>query len=280
MVYKTKQIKQHGNVKKIFLFLKQNYFLLVIMACVGFVGLVEFYKLFISKPTYVYTKVKVGQGLWWASTQKPSLWFVKAIQQAKEQKDLTGKPIASVLDVSYYPYTASSYLSGQYDAYVTLKLKVSKVGGSYSFNRNTIGVGSSIDLEFPNVQFSGTIIALSTTPFHDQYTEKTVYLTNRLPLPWEYDQIHIGDSQTNGNQTVFTILDKSYGEVTDTTYIQQGTLVSTPTSLYTVKAQIRVKKVNGQDVFGEEYVVAPGKLLQGVATDNFTFTDYYITKVE
>jgi len=33
-------------------------------------------------------------------------------------------------------------------------------------------------------------------------------------------------------------------------------------------------------MFGEEYPIAPGKLLQSATTNNFTFTDYYITKVE
>lgn len=99
-------------------FIKQNYFLLIFVGCIGFAGVVAFYKLFIVKPTYVYVKVKVGQGMWWVSTQKPSAWFVKAIQEAKEQKDLTGKPLATVLAVSYYPYTLSQAMSGQYDVYL------------------------------------------------------------------------------------------------------------------------------------------------------------------
>lgn len=275
---KAKSLKLKGFIN----FLKKNYFLLIFVGCIGFVGVVSFYKLFISKPTYVYAKVKVGQGMWWASTQKPSLWFVKAIQQAKEQKDLTGKPVATVTDVAYYPYTLSSSLSGQYDVYVTVQLKVSSVGnkGTYNFNRETIGVSSPIDLEFPNVQFSGTIIALSEKPFKETYVDKIMYLTKRIPFPWEYEQIVVGDNQMSGKQTMFTILDKFYGEASDTTLLQQGTLVNTSMTMFTVKARIRVKKVDDQYIFGEEYGIAPGKLLQGVATRDFTFTDYYITKVE
>jgi len=264
--------------KDIISFLKQNYFLLIFFGCIAFVGVVAFYKLFIAKPTYIYAKVKVGQGMWWASTQKPSLWFVKAIQDAKEQKDLTGKPLVTMLDVSYYPY----YSSGQYDVYITAKLKVSSVGkkGTYNFNRETIGVSSPIDLEFPNVQFSGTIIALSEKPFKDIYEEKIIYLTKRVPFPWEYEQIIPGDMQKIGNTPVFTILDKYYGDAVDSTVLQQGSLVSTSTNSYTVQARIRVKKINNQYMFGEEYPIAPGKLLQSATTNNFTFTDYYITKVE
>lgn len=43
--------------------LKKHYFLLILIGCVGFVCFVAFYKIFISKPTYIYAKVKVGQGL-------------------------------------------------------------------------------------------------------------------------------------------------------------------------------------------------------------------------
>ena len=164
-------------LKNIITFIKKNYFLIIFAGCIGFVGVVAFYKLFISKPTYVYAKVKVGQGLWWATTQRPSLWFVRAIEQANEQKELTGKTLAKILNVTYYPY----YGSGQYETYITAQLKVSKVGGTgtYNFNRETIGVSSSIDLEFSNVQFSGTIIDLSETPIKDSYVEKTIYLTKK-----------------------------------------------------------------------------------------------------
>ena len=215
--------------------------------------------------------------MWWASTQKPSLWFVKAIQQAKEQKDLTGKPLVSMIDVSYYPY-----YSNQYDVYVTVKLKVSSVGKkeTYNFNRETIGVSSPIDLEFPNVQFSGTIIELSKIPFKDTFENRVIYLSKRIPLPWEYEQIVIGDKQLSEKVSVFKVLDKSYGDIVDTTILQQGTLLNSSANMFTVKAQIRVKKVDGQYIFGEEYPIAPGKVLLGVATDNFTFSDYYIVKVE
>lgn len=263
-------------------FIKQNYFLLIFVGCIGFVGVVSFYKLFIAKPTYVYAKVKVGQGMWWASTQKPSLWFVKAIQEAKEQKDLTGKPVVTLLGVTYYPYTLSQALAGQYDVYVTVKLKVSAVGkkGTYNFNRETIGVSAPIDLEFPNVQFSGTIIALSEQPFIEKYEYKMVYLTKRIPYPWEFEQIKIGDVQQIGKREVFRILDVYSGGISESTLLQQGTLISAQTNSYTVKSQILVKHEDGQYIFGEEYPIAPGKLLQGVATNNFTFTDYYITKIE
>ncbi|MCX6731058.1 MAG: hypothetical protein NTZ55_04365, partial [Candidatus Roizmanbacteria bacterium] len=147
--------------KKILFFLKKNFILAIFILCIGLVGLIAFYKIFLSKPTYVYVKVRVGQGLWWASTQRPGTWFIHAIKNTKAQLDLTGKPIAEVLDVYYYPYWGGN----QYDVYVTLRLKVTKVGatGVYNYNRETIGVSAPIDLEFSNTQFSGTIITLTET---------------------------------------------------------------------------------------------------------------------
>ena len=261
-------------------FLKKNYLLLIFVACIGFVGLVSVYKLFMVKPTYIYAKIKVGQGMWWASTQKPALWYVKAIQQAKEQNDLTGKPVAKILDVSYYPY----YISGQYDVYVTAQLKVSKVGnkGIYNFNRETIGVSSPIDMEFPNVQFSGTIIALSEKPTQDIYESKIVYLYKKSVNPWEYDQIQIGDSFFNGKEKAFEILDKQRGETNDILLSDIGKQLNSDIEPYRyvrIKAKILVKKVDNQYILGEEYVISPGRSLS-VVTNNLTLNDYFITRLE
>lgn len=267
-------------LKQIISFLKKNYFLLIFAGCVGLVGIVSVYKLFIAKPTYVYVKVKVGQGLWWASTQRPSLWFVQAIERAKEQVDLTGKPVAQLTDVSYYPY----YGGGQYDVYVTAKLKVSRVGnkGTYNFNRETIGVSSPIDLEFPNVQFSGTIIAIAEKPIKETYENKIVYLYKKNVNPWEYDQIRVGDFLTNGKEKQFEILDKAKGETSDMVLSSSGNQILPDTGLYQyvqLKAKIRVKKEDNQYIFGEEYILSPGRTLP-VVLNNLTLNDYTVIKTE
>ena len=267
-------------LKNIITFIKKNYFLIIFAGCIGFVGVVAFYKLFISKPTYVYAKVKVGQGLWWATTQRPSLWFVRAIEQANEQKELTGKTLAKILNVTYYPY----YGSGQYETYITAQLKVSKVGGTgtYNFNRETIGVSSSIDLEFSNVQFSGTIIDLSETPIKDSYVEKTIYLTKKYSYPWEYDQIQLGDSLSNGKKKIFEVVDKAKGDTNEMFFNDLGKLVSTESETYRyiiIKAKVQVKNIDGQYIFGEEYVLSSGRSIP-VVTNNLTLNDYTISKIE
>lgn len=263
-------------------FIKKYYLYLFFVGCLILISAVFLYKLFHTKPTYLYAKVKVGQGLWWANTQKPNIWLVKGIEQAKESKDLSGKTAAQVLDVVYYPYAVYP-ATGQFDVYVTVKLKVTPLANkdTYNFNREIIGIGSPIYLEFPNVQFAGTVTMLSRAPFAERYINKTVYLTKRSPLPWEYNQIRIGDTQTNGKETVLEVLDKSYnGEVIGTSTLSQGWLMNSNINLFTVKVRILVKEVGGQYIFGEEQVVAPSKYLMGAGTNQFTFNDYYITMVE
>lgn len=259
---------------------KKNILLLIVIACVGFVGLVSVYRIFFQKPTYVYVRVKVGQGYWWASTQKPSLWYVKAIQEAQEEKDLKGEPIAKILRVAYYPW----YGSNSFDIYVTLQLRVTQTGkkGTYSFKRETIAVSAPIDLEFPNVQFSGTITALSEKPFKQNLQEKMVYLTKKYVYPWEYDAIQVGDYFNDGNGHVLEIIDKAKGQTSEVLVNELGKLLPYETETYQyihLKVKMRLRLQNDQLLYGEEIVVSPGRGL-GFVTNNFTFNDYVVSKIE
>ncbi len=261
-------------------FIKKYYFLLIIVGCVGFVGVVSVYKLFISKPTYVYAKVKVGQGYWWASTLRPNQWFLKAIKAAKEQKDLTGKPTVRVLNTYYYPY----YGTNQFDVYVMLQLKVTKQGkkGVYNFNRETIGVATPIDLEFPNVQFSGTIIELSEKPITTQLVAKTIYLTKKYSYPWEFDEIKIGDKFNNGSEDVIVIVDKAKSETNEVLKDDQGKLISTDTEKYdyiTVKAKVMAYKEDSRYIYGEETILSPMRSFDFI-TDEYIYNGFTIAKIE
>jgi len=288
----NQQLKaKSSKFKSVLIFFKKNYFLFIIVGCVGFVGIVAFYKLYISKPTYIYAKIKVGQGMWWASTQKLNLWYVKAIMKAKDQKDLTGKPIATMLDVIYYPFYVngvngqySGQYNGQYDVYVTLKLKVTRVGnmGSYNFNREALGVSSPIDLEFPTVQYSGTILEISEKPFKDVYEDKIIYFYKKNVRPWEYEQIQIGDTFKNGKEKVFEILSKEKGESNDVLLSDFEKLVNWDTELYNyvkIRARMRVKKTENNFLYGEETVITSGRTV-GIATENYMFDNFVIMKVE
>ena len=265
--------------KKIIRFLIDNYFLSIFFACIAFVALVSIYKIFFVKPTYVYVKVRVGQGLWWASTQKPSIWFVKNFKKGDQELDLTGKPIAEILSVRYYPWWGSN----QYDVYLIMKLKVKKMGsGKYNFKRSAIGVGAPVDFEFPKVQFSGTIIELSKKPIKENYEEKTIIITKRNANPWEDDSIKIGDFYFDGQEKVAEVLEKN---ASNTQTLVSDTLGNYPDinpeqrKYIFVKLKLKGKIKDNQFVFGEEQIIAPGKTIN-LATQNFQFQDYLVAKVD
>lgn len=265
-------------LKKIIRFLIDNYFLSIFFACIAFVFLVSIYKLFFVKPTYVYAKVKVGQGLWWASTQKPPIWFVKYFQKGDQELDLTRKPIAQILSVRYYPFWGSN----QYDVYLLMKLKVTKMGsGKYNFKRSAIGVGAPVDFEFPKVQFSGTITELSEKPIKEKLTIKNITFIKKWAYPWEAETVVIGDKYFDGEEIVFEIIDKKI-EDSQEVYNLSGIyypVESERKKHITIKGRIKVSEKNGKFVFGEEQIIAPGKTIS-LATQKFQFQDYLVAKVE
>lgn len=259
---------------------KKNYLLSFFILVVCFVGLVIVYKVFFSRSTYVYAKVQVGQGYWWASTQRPSRWFVDSIRQAKQEVDLSGRPIVEVQNVIFYPW----YTSSQYDVYLTARLKVSKISGTgkYSFKRSTIGIGSPIDFEFNDVQFSGIIIALSDKPFTNKYVTRTVTLTERGAYPWEYDSLPVGDTFNNGETDTLAILDKStipVGTLYVDTYGGVLPLTQETRNFITVKVKLQGKMDDGVFYYGETERLTPGRTFT-TSSNGFAFNDYTISKVE
>lgn len=278
-------------VNKFWKFCLRNYFLLIFFACIAFVGLVSFYKLFISKPSYAYVKVKVGQGMWWASTQKPGYWFTQAIKKGLVQKDLTGKNTAEVMSVRYYPYImpVSVNSQNQYDIYTVLKLQVSRLGRSdkYSFNRSTIAVSSPIDLEFPTVQFSGTITQISDKSLVDQLQEVTLTLVKPYANQWEYDAIRQGDSYFDGTETIITVLDKSLelGDMISKpeTTAQGETIVNFNNSQqrYNLLVKIKLKafKRGDQLLLNDEQEIKMNDVFT-LMTTNYLSPGYIIAKIE
>lgn len=274
-------------LKKALRLILRNRFLSLVLFCALFVAAVVFYKLVFSRPTYIYVKVKVGQGYWWANTQRPSQWFIKAIQEAKEEKQGAGEPPAKILSVAYYPY----FGGGQYDVYTNLRLKVSRVGkeGKYNFERSTIGVGTPLDLEFSNVQFSGTIIQLSEKPFREQYVEKTVTLIKRNTFPWEFDSINVGDSFFNGETTTLRVISKTSSDtavISNDSYGNylpidgDGQKYLTEAQKYvTVKLKLKGEMTDGQFYYGEDQSVTPGRFIS-LATTHFVFNDFVVARVE
>lgn len=276
----TKRKKSTNIFSFITKFVITNYLTFIIIGCVAFVGVIAAYKLFVKKPTYIYTKIKVGQGYWWASTQRPNIWYVKAIQKAAEEKDISGKVIAKVLNVAFYPV----YGSSQFDIYVTTKLMVTgAVGGrGYNFKRESIAVGSPIDLQFPTVQFSGTITALDEKPIQTKTVEKTMYLTKKYSYPWEYDEIQIGDYFFNNNEKTLEILDKAKGETNEVILDDQGKLSTTETETYNyivIKLKVRAQEVNDNLIYAEEILLSPMRGFDFI-TNKYIFNGFTINKIE
>jgi hypothetical protein len=275
-------MKKKSFLKKIWQFLVDNYFLAIFFAAIAFVGFVSIYKIFFVKPTYVYVKVKVGQGLWWASTQKPSIWFIEGLKQAQNEaeKELTGQPAAKILSIRYYP----SYIANQYDVYVTMRLKVTRLGktGKYNFKRSAIGVAAPVDFEFPSAQFSGTITQISEKPIEDKLTEKTVILTKRAADPWEYDSIKVDDFYFDGQEKTFVIIDKTAKETQTLTSDLFGNYpdISPETKKYIfLKAKIKVKKEGNNFLYGEEQLVSLGKTLN-IATNSLLLENYKVASID
>lgn len=164
------------------------------------------------------------------------------------------------------------------------KVKVTKIGstGKYNFKRSTIGVGSPIDLEFSTVQFSGTIIQLSTKPIQDHYVKRTVILEKKNAFPWEYDAIQIGDRYFNGKTNTLEIVSK---QATDTYTITSDAYGNCLVGNNELRRYIRVKvtlqgqMVNNQFVYAEDQVVIPGRDMTFGAS-NFVLNNYTIVVVE
>ena len=253
-------------MKKLFYFIKKNYFLLIFAFLIVFVSFVSFYRLFNNKQTYIYVKVKLGQGLWWAATAEPPSWLINSIKKAS---DSDNKLPVKVLRVQYYPYFTSgvnNQFIDQYNTYLTLKLKVTegKNSNHYYFNRSIIAIGAPIDLELSDVQISGTVVSFSKKPINDQYIEKTIYLTKESPFLWEYEAIKAGDYYFDGENKVFQVVNKEISE--------NG-------SVLTVKGKIKLKEVNNQLVFAEDKVIAPGKNIN-IITNHFSFNNYIVSRIE
>ena len=267
------------SIKTIWKFAIDNYFLSIFLAVIVFVVIISAYKLFLPKPTYIYAKIKVSQGLWWATTAKPYIWFVKAIKKGDVEVDLVGKPIAEILSIRYYPWFGSE----QYVVYLNLKLRVSnnKKTGKYTFKRSTIGVASPIDLEFPSVQLSGTIIDINDQPLKDMSIEKTITLTKKNAYPWEYEAIQIGDSYFDGEETMFSIIDKAATETRILIEDAQGNypIDSEQRRYIVLKAKMKMDNIDNQLFFGPEQKITLGRTIN-ISTNKFTFNDYTISKVE
>lgn len=269
-------------MKKALKLITNNLFIFLVISGVIFAVFISVSKALFSKPNYVYARIKVSQGLWWANTSRPQIWLIAPLKKGVMESNLLGEPTAEIQSVTYYPWFDQP--TSQYNAFMNVKLRVSGGGkqNSYQYNRSTLSVGSAVDFEFPTVSLSGTVIELSNSPLKNDYQEKIVVLSKSYALDWEYEDIKMGDKYFDGEDVVFEIVDKSavdeYSSILNFDQVYTGSAVSATSfpqirKRITIKAKIKVKKINGYYVFGEEQVVATGKefllALPSVILDNY-----------
>ncbi len=237
-----------------------------------------------SESDYIYAKVKISQGFWWASTQSPNVWFINSLKAGDTEYGLLGKPIAEVLELRYYPTISFPKYRAQYDIFLTLKLavNVNTKTQKYVFKRSTIGVGSPIELEFPSAQITGSVIEISEAPSKNRLVEKDIILTKKQGFPWEVEAIKIGDEQFDGEEVVFKITAKqalatSLIDINPYGNINLG--LKDPRRYITVRGKIKVREKGDLLIFGEEQVVAPGAELS-LATKNFVFDQFLVQEIK
>lgn len=254
-------------------------FLLLIFFIVFFVFLFSFYKIFYQKPTYIFTKIKVSQGFWWAQTAKPPFWYLKGfenlIKNNEKEYDLSGNLQSEIIEYRVYP----SKIANQYDIFLTMKLKVAKLNhlNKYSFKRSAIGISAPVDFEFPSLQFSGTIIDISEKPFSEKYQEKIFYLVKPFAYDFEYDSIKINDKYYDGKENVVEILDKQI--LNDEKWLINNYNNINFGKNILIKAKFKIKKENNNYIFAEEQIIKPGAPVF-FETTNFRFENYLVNKIE
>lgn len=263
--------------RKLFSLVKKYYILIFILLILLFIGSIAGYRLFFQQQTYVYVKIKVSQGLWWAVTAKPSIWYVESIYKGDSSYDMFGNKKIEIVDKKIF----LSAEKNEYDIFLTLRMLVNgnKNTQTYTFNRDVLAVGTPLEIQFPKENITGTIIAVQNTPFTNHMIEKTVYLYKRYAYPWEYDAIHRGSSLFDGQKNIVTVLDKSMQETTSTTFDFYGNSTVENRAYITIKAKMKVKQVGTMYVLGEEILLQPGRIVN-ISLSDFALQNYIVGKIE
>ncbi len=288
------KMKNLNHIKKFFL---RNY-VFIFIAVVFLILSYSIFKSLTTQSKTVYVKIKVGQGMWWAQTGRPSIWFVNALKKDQGEYDLVGRPTAKILDVQYYPSetgTAGNYddsginqFTNQYDVYLTLKVNVSfdKKYNKYYYKRSSVLIGSPIDFEFSSAAVTGTVIDISDRPFNDHYVDKTVQLVFRggykKDFPYLFEKINVGDSYFDGKNKAIEIIDKwtepmvinvsnINAQIYEREVYSQQNIV--------VKAKIRLKEKNNTLIFGEEKVVGIGSGFN-IITPNYIIGNFIVSRID
>lgn len=258
---------------------KKNYLLAGFISIVIFILILIVYRLIFSNPVYIYVKVYIQQGYY--ATQ-PSYWLIDALTK---EKQIANKEIAKIQSVDYYP----SWQSNQIDVYTIVKIKVNynRATKEYTYNRNTLSIGSPIQLHLQYLDINGTIEDMSNAPFKYKYLDKIVYLINRSgyakDFPYIYNSINIGDKYFDGTTNAFEILDKSLETqtwaVTNNFNAQVYERTVDTTQNIVMKARIKVRQEGNYLIYGEQYRVTNNALIP-FSTNNLFLSDFVIRSIQ
>lgn len=266
-------------------FLQLKYFLTGIGICVLFVVAVAGYRLIQPQTKTIYVKVKVGQGYWWANTNRAPEWFVSSLKKGEVESSLLGKGRAQIVSIRSYP----AAVPNQKDVYITIKMEASynKYSKSYSYKRSNISVSSPIELDFPSTRVTGTIIAVSTTPFREKILEKTVTLVNKggyqEDFQYLFNGIRIGDSFFDGEEKVFEVLSKRLEDRDFGAIVEQGGgdyFIGSSERLknIVITARMKVRQEGEKLYFGEEQKLIVNSYVP-LSTDSYYFEGFVVREI-
>lgn len=257
---------------------QKHLFLLLFLSILGVTGGVVVFKLLFSETTTVYARIKVSQGLWWATTQKTPLWLSDSLKKGDTETSMGGEPLVELLSVRKYPIGIAPHNNEQYETYLIAKIETSysKKQSKYMFKRSPLAVGSPIDLELSSAYVSGTVMELSRKPILDKYKTVRAIISKQESYQWEYDSIELGDSYFDGEDTTFVVIDKSFEEMYDQ-YNGYPMERERPIVIY-LTVEMKVKENKGILLYREDLPLQVGKKIS-IQTPSFFFDQYTVRKI-
>ena len=274
-------------LKRLVRFFSKNYLISIfVLVAIVTLGLI-FYKSFLAKTNYAYVRVQINYPESYYT--KPDIWLARSLKKGVSEEGLLGQKEAEVLGVTYYPNT-NDLTQTQLNIYLDLKLQVgyNASTGEYSFQRNTIAVGSPITLNFSTTHIIGTILYIGNKPLANNYVDKTIYLVwtggFKKSSPYLYNSIKIGDAYFNGESDVFKIIDKKLEEnvfAVVNNFTSQVTEGSTDTTQDIVLvARVKLLKVNNLLVFGGSQIITEGESMNLVTDDGLNLSSFVISAIQ
>lgn len=267
----------------IVIFLKKNIIILIFGLAIFLIGCIVIFKLLNPKKETIYVQVKVSQGLWWASTLKPSIWLADSLQKGDTELNFSQKPVVEIIEVRKYPLNLTNTTSEQYEVLLTVKMQVSKneTTHKYTFKRSNITIGAPIEYEFQNTSVTGTVMQVSENPITNTYEDKIVVLEKDLAQEWEYDAITIGDTYFDGEDIVLEVLDKNITDRYSAIYtlggynpVFSGTRVNIRTTV-----KMKLKKKDKNYIFRDELPIVKGKRIN-LNFDQAVLSDFVVSSLE